>query len=193
MTKLILFTELLEIGNELLGARATSNNVYEARKKLDYIFEKFEEDADYPVCELAMALDDIAINTLKFPKELKDYFHGIETFQAENEIYLHDLPHFHIMEQAQLMVGFFTILENLLATSMTPCDTHQAHLHLDDLFKAFEEDAEAHEDMLKAELNAMSNLEQMPINVGTFFQDLTHQLGIPVLTEEMERVTHDAI
>jgi len=193
MTKLILFTELLEIGNELLETDVTSNNVYEARKKLDYIFEKFEENSDYPVCELVTALDDIAINTLNFPKELKDYFHGIESFQAENEICLLELPCHHTMEQAQLMAGFFTILENLLATSMTPCDAHQAHLHLDDLFKIFEEDAEAHEDMLKAELNAMSNLEDTPINVGTFFQGLTHQLGIPVLTDEMERATNGAI
>jgi len=193
MTKLNLLTELLETANTLLENDMTSLSIYQARTQIAYLFDKFEEDADLPTCDTCNTIDEITINTLNFPKELKDYFHALETFQAENEIYLHDLPHFHIMEQAQLMVGFFTILENLLATSMTPCDAHQAHLHLDDLFKIFEADAEAHEDMLKAELNAMSNLEDMPINVGTFFQDLTHQLGIPVLTDEMERVTHGAI
>lgn len=141
MTKLILFIELLEIGTELLEAGITGDNVYDARKQLDGIFEKFEEHADFSPCEMTPVLNEIAIKALSIPRELKNYFHIIEHFQAENEIY----PHHHTIEQTQLMMSFFTILEDLLSTRMTPCDAHQAHIRLYKLFKAFEDEAEEKE------------------------------------------------
>lgn len=168
MTKLILFTELLEIGNELLEAGMKSSNIYEARKKLDDIFEKFEENSDYPTYDLSIALNEIAINALSVPKGLKDYFHAIESFQAENEIYLHELPQLHTMEHAQLMAGFYTILENLLGTSITPCDAHQAHVQLYELSKCFEE--------LTEELEEMAEDDFTLSVVSQFFPDLQEQL-----------------
>lgn len=145
MTKLILFTELLEVGTQLLEAGITGANVYEARKQLDYIFEKFEENEDFSTCEITTVLDEIAITALSIPKELKDYFRIIERFQTENEICLLELPHQHTMEQAQLMAGFFTILEDLLSTRMTPCDANETHIRLYEMFKAFEDEAEERE------------------------------------------------
>jgi hypothetical protein len=162
MTKLILFTELLEIGTDLLETGMPSSNIYETRTRLDSIFAKFEEDSDFPICDLTEVLDNITIKVLSIPKELKDYFRIIESFQTDNELY----PQLHTVEETQLLTEFFTILENLLATSMTPCDAHQTHLQLDDLFKAFQEQAEAFEEM------AGIDDDEFPTALNHFFPDL---------------------
>jgi hypothetical protein len=197
MTKLKLFLELLDTMNHLLTTGMTSRNVYEARMYMDDLFTKFDELNYLETTQLDNLLNTVTLKVTDFPKELKQYFQLIETFQAENEIYLQDLPlkiEEATIEQFQLILAFFIILNELLETGMTDDGMYQAHKSIDDLFKEFEEEAEAYEDRLRAELNAMSNdLEAMPINIGTFFQDLTHHLGIPILLDEMECVTNGAI
>ena len=159
MRKLNLFTELLETANTLLETDMTSLAIYQARTQIAYLFDKFEADTDLPTCDLCNKVDDIAINALSnMPTALAEYFNTSEIFIAENEIYPQALPVTHTMEQAQLMVGFYIIFKELLQTEVTPCDTHQAYLLLDDLFKDFEQQAEAFEEMAETDYDDMPNL-----------------------------------
>jgi hypothetical protein len=77
--------------------------------------------------------------------EVKQYFRMIETFQAENEIFLQDLPQpfeKHTIEQVQLMVGFFDILNDLLQAGITACTAYEARIKIDSLFRDFEQEHE---------------------------------------------------
>ena len=194
MTQFKLFLELLETMNHLITTGMTSDNIYLARMHIDSLFATFDEHNSSEVSKLDTILDAIAKKVAQLPKELKQYFHMIETFQAENEIFLGDLPtsiEDATIEQVQFIMEFFTILNELLTTGMTNENIYQAHDDIDDLLKAFEEQAEAEEDRLKAELaNTPSDLEDMPIKVDTFFNDLTHHLGIPLLLDESEVATY---
>jgi len=189
MTQFKLFLELLETMNHLLTIGMTSDNVYEARMHIDALFTIHDEDSHVEASkpDTDNILNAIATKIAQLPKELKQHFQMIETFQAENEIYLGDLPlniEDATIEQVQFIMEFFTILNELLTTGMTNENIYQAHNDLDDLFKAFEEQAETEEDRLKAELaNIPNDLEDMPINVDTFFNDLADHVGISLLDE----------
>lgn len=169
MTKLNLLTELLETANTLLKTDMTSVTIYQARTQIAYIFDKFEAYADMPTCDLCNTVDDIAIQALStMPTALAAYFNTLEIFMAENEIY----PHTHTIEQAQLMVAFYTIFKDLLKTEITPCDTHQAYLQLDDLFKDFEEQAEEFEENMSC-----VDDEYTPNALNHLFPNLLEQLS----------------
>ena len=189
MTQFTLLMELLDTMNDLLEGGFDSDNVYHARMKMDCHFAKFDEINGIEQVKPINLFGGIAKKLAHMP-ELKQYAKMIETFQAENEIYLLDLPlkiEEATIEQVQLIIGFFAILNELLEAGMTSCNVYETHIRLDDLLKAFEDETEANEDLLNAELNAMpSDLEDMPINVGTFFQDLTEHLGIPIILNESE-------
>ena len=163
MTKLNLLTELLETANTLLENDMTSLTIYQARTQITYLFDKFEEYADLPTCDLFTTVDDITINALSnMPTALAEYFNTLETFISENEIF----PAHHSVEQAQLMLGFYTIFKELLQTEVTPCDTHQAYLLLDDLFKHFEQQAEEYEE------NAVIDYDETPNALNHFFPNI---------------------
>ena len=165
MTKLNLLTELLETANTLLENDMTSLTIYQARTQIAYLFDKFEEYADLPTCDLCTMVDDIAINALSnMPTALADYFNTLETFISENEIF--PIHQYHSVEQAQLMVGFYTIFKDLLQTEVTPCDTHQAYLQLDDLFKHFEQLAEEYEE------NAVTDYDDTPNALNHLFPNI---------------------
>ena len=189
MTQYILLIELLDTMNDLLVSGFDSDNIYQARINMDYHFAKFDENNGIEQIKPINLLGGIAKKFAHMP-ELKQYAKMIETFQAENEIYLLDLPpkiETATVEEIQLIIGFFTILNELLEAGMSSCNVYEAHIRLDDLFKAFEVEAEANEELLNAELNAISSdLEDMPINTETFFQDLTDHLGIPIILNEKE-------
>jgi hypothetical protein len=196
MTQFTLFMELLDTMNDLLEGGFDSDNVYHARMKMDCHFAKFDEINGIEQVMPVNLLDGIAKKLVYMP-ELKQYAKMIETFQAENEIYLLDLP-LKIEEattcEVQLIIGFFTILNELLEAGMTNCNVYEAHIRLDDLFKVFEDKADGNEELLTAILNTMpSGLEDMPINVNTFFNDLTHHLGIPILLNYSEGNLNAAI
>jgi len=196
MTQFNLFMELLDTMNDLLEGGFDSDNVYHARMKMDCHFSKFDEINGIEQVKPINLLDGIAKKLVYMP-ELKQYAKMIETFQAENEIFLLDLPlkiEEATTEEVQLIIGFFTILNELLAAGITPCSAYEAHIRLDDLFKAFEEEAEENEELLNTELNAMpSDLVDFPINTETFFQDLTDHLGIPIILNENEGITNATI
>ena len=189
MIQFTLFMELLDTMNDLLEGGFDSDNVYHARMKMDCHFAKFDENNGIEQVKPINLLGGIAKKLIYMP-ELKQYAKMIETFQAENEICLLDLPlkiENITIEEVQLIIGFFTILNELLEAGITPCSAYEAHIRLDDLFKAFEDEAEANEELLNAELNAMSSdLDDMPIHAETFFQDLTDYLGIPIILNESE-------
>ena len=196
MTQFTLLIELLDTMNDLLEGGFDSDNIYHARMKMDCYFAKFDENNGIEQVKPVNLLDGIAKKLVYMP-ELKQYAKMIETFQAENEICLLDLPlkiEEATIEQVQLIIGFFTILNELLEAGMTSCNVYEAHIRLDDLFKAFEDEAEANEDLLNAELNAMpSNLVDMPIHAETFFQDLTEHLDIPIVLNESEGITNATV
>jgi len=147
MTQLTLFMELLDVIKEVLETGATSTNIYYARLQLDTAFNKFEENDGLELSALGTILDKIAIDLLGMTPELKAYFKLIENAQAENEIYPHDLPSINnSVEVAQLVSEMMDILNALLHAGVTPCTAHEAHTKLDDLFKRFEQQAEAHEE-----------------------------------------------
>ena len=185
MTQFTLLIELLDTMNDLLVSGFDSDNIYQARMNMDCHFAKFDENNGTEQLNPINLLGGIAEKFALMP-ELKQYVKTIETFQAENEIYLLDLPpkiEAATIEEIQLIIGFFTILNELLEAGMTSCNVYEAHIRLDDLFKVFEEEAKANEELL----NAMpSELVDFPINVGTFFQDLTDHLGIPTILNESE-------
>ena len=77
---------------------------------------------------------------LTMPKELQDYFLMIESFQSGNYFQgLPPLPEPNTIEHAQLMVGIFAILNDLLAAGITSCNLHEAHMLLDALLYEFEQ------------------------------------------------------
>jgi len=184
MTQFNLFLELTGIINDLLEVGMTSYSVYDARMKIDRLFSEFCETEGVKLSELEKILVDTDIKELSMPPELKLYFQMIANFQTENEINTSALPQQfgdNTIEQVQLMVGFLDIVNNLLESGVTSLNLYDAHIKIDDLFKAFEEQEEAEEDRLRAELNNMpSDLEDMPINVDTFFNDLADHIGMPL-------------
>ena len=167
MTKLNLLTELLETANTLLETDMNSLAIYQARTQIAYLFDRFEEYADLPTCDLCTTVDetvdDMDINALSnMPTALAEYFNTLETFMTENEIF----PTHHSLEQAQLMLGFYTIFKELLQTEVAPCDTHQAYLQLDDLFKHFEQLAEEYEE------SAVIDCDETPNALSHFFPNI---------------------
>ena len=171
MTKLTLFMELLDVIKELLETGATSTNIYGARLQMDTVFNKFELFDDMELSQLDRVLDKISVDLLEMPSELKAYFKWIENAQAENEIYPHDLPNVdNSFEAAQFVSEFMDILNQLLHAGITPCTSHEAHMKLDDLFKRFEQQAEADEDM------AINEYLDTPNALAHFFPDLQEQM-----------------
>jgi len=64
------------------------------------------------------------------------------------------------MEQAQLIAGIFSILNNLLDVGITACHNHQARMQMYDLFNTFERQ----EDIKTAQhLKALQGIEQEDI------------------------------
>jgi len=186
MTKLTLFLQLLDTMNHLITTGMTSRNVYDARMHMDDLFTRFDEHHGLEMTKLDNILNVIAIKIAHLPKELKQYFQMIETFQTENEIYLQDLPlniEDATIEQVQFIIGFFTLLNDLMETGMTADSIYQAHKQIDDLLKAFEEEMEEHEDKLRAENHASSCLPSY----------LQNTLDAIIIYPKSEGITHGTI
>ena len=169
MTQFNLILELLNIFEELLEAEKTGYNVRHARRLMDIAFNRFEEMDGVEVSEMGTILDTITLNILNMSPELKDYFRFIESCQTENETYPHDFPIFdNSSEFSGFATDFLTIINDLLQTGITPCTAHHAHLLLDDLFEAFEYEAE--------ELEALAEDNHTSNALNHFFPDLQEQL-----------------
>lgn len=168
MTKLNLLTELLETANNLLETNMTSLTLYQARTQIAYTFDRFEEHSDRPTCNLITTINEIATEALAtMSTALAEYFNTIQGFISDNEIH----PHNHTVEQAQLMVGFYNIFNELLQTEITPCDAHHAYVQLDDLLKDFELQAEENED------KAVDYNDDTPNALSHFFPNMQEALG----------------
>ena len=152
MTQFKLFLKLLEIITQLFETGANACNTYEARLLIDSLLNDFDEDqgiyceeaepakAEGGEFKLETILDGSDAKILTMPKELQEYFQMIESFQSGN--YFQGLPPLskpNTIEQAQLMVGIFTILNDLLAAGITSCNLHVAHMQLDALLYEFEQ------------------------------------------------------
>ena len=153
MTQFKLFLELLEIITQLFETGANACNTYEARLLIDSLLNDFdenqgiyiEEEAETEAAEdgeskLEIITGGIDAKMLAMPKELQDYFLMIESLQSGNYFQgLAPLPEPNTIEQAQLMVGIFTILNDLLVAGITSCHLHEAHMQLDALLYEFEQ------------------------------------------------------
>ena len=170
MTQLTLLMELLDVIKEILETGATSANIYYARQYMDITFNRFEEHDGMEPSKLDTVLDKIAIHSLDMPPELKVYFKSIESFRPKNEIDPHDFPSGdNSIDVAQLVTDFMVILNELLHAGVTPCTSHEAHVKLDDLFKRFEQQAQAHEEMAGID-------DDMPNALNHFFPNIQDDL-----------------
>jgi hypothetical protein len=139
--------------NHLLQTEMTSQNIYHTRMHIDDLFMKFDEHHGLDIFKLGNAFNIIANQVAHLPKESKQYFTMIETFQSGNETYFQDLPtqlENATIEQLQFTVNFFTLLNELLEKGMMAKDIYQAHQDINDLLKSFEEQTEELEDRIKA-------------------------------------------
>ena len=177
MTQFKLFLGLLEIITQLIEAGANSFSTYEARLLLDSLVDDFDEDhgiyleedeaAEGGESKLKNILDGIDAKILAMPKGLHEYFQVIESFQ--------DLPSLsepNTVEHAQLMVGIFTILNDLLKVGVTSCNLHEAHMQLDALLEEFEQSqADIVED------SAINALDHLFPNLESELNSLTIKRG----------------
>ena len=174
MTKFDLILELTYSINHLLQSGINCHSLHETHRMMEYSFDRFEEFDGTESSDMELFLDGIAIKLLEMPQELRDYYRVIDTYKAENEIYLCELPR-HVanqtVEEVQLMVGLFTILDELLEIGMNSCTIHEARMKIDALFSDFEPEEEHEKELIedmvldaldlyfpnmKAELNALT-------------------------------------
>ena len=144
MTQFKLFLRLLEIITQLIEAGANSFSTYESRLLINSLVDDFDEDqgiyleeaeaAEDGESKLKNILDGIDAKILATPKALHEYFQVIESFQD-----LPSLSESNTIEYAQLMVGIFAILNDLLVAGITSCNLHEAHMQLDALLYEFEQ------------------------------------------------------
>ena len=179
MTRLNLFLELMEIVHNLLQDDITSCNVYEARIAMDCAFDRFEENEGLPTSDREKSFEATFFNVGHLPLEIKQYCYTIEGFHAENEIYLEALPsHYKAqrVEQAQLVIGLFDILNELLTKGINGSNNYEARTQIYDLFDYFSEV----EDTIKAELfQKLLNEENEEVNqewLGMVRDDMTDSL-----------------
>ena len=186
MTQLNLFLQLLDTMNHLLQTEMTSRNIYQSRMNMEDLFIKFDEHHLLDIFKLDNISNIIATQVAQLPKELKQYFQMVETFQVGNETYFQELPpqiEHATLEQFQFIIDFFTLLYTLMEDGMTADSIHHAHTEIDDLLKAFEEQTEAIEDQLRAETNTSNDLPP-------YLQNALDALTIfPI----KERITHGAV
>jgi len=126
MTKFDLFLDLLFSINQLLEGGLTKDNIRDVRLLVNHSFKRFAEREIADISELG-TIDGIAIKTLDMPKLLHDYPKVLTEFQNTGE-------------GVGLMIGMFTILDELLAMGITSCSAHVARLKLDFLFNTYEQD-----------------------------------------------------
>ena len=180
MTRLNLFLNLMDIIHNLLQNGVTCCNVEEARTSMDNVWDKFEEDEGVPISDRQRSFEDTFFNVMYLPEEIKQYCYTIEGFHTGNEIYLEALPIQcgDNVEQFQLIVGLFKILNELLAKGINGCNNHEARTQIDDLFNCFIEV----DDIIKAELfrKLLDEEEDTTDSLSHFFPDL--QSGLDRLT-----------
>ena len=184
MTQFKLFLELLEIITQLFETGANACNTYEARLLIDSLLDDFDENqgiyieeeaetkaetAEGGESKLETIIAGIDAKMLAMPKELQDYFLMIESLQSGNYFQgLAPLPEPNTIEQAQLMVGIFTILNDLLVAGITSCHLHEAHMLLDALLYEFEQ----------SQADIVNTVEDSAINaLDHLFPNLENQLG----------------
>ena len=174
MTKFDLFLELTYSINHLLQSGINHQNLHETHRMMEYSFDRFEEFDGVEPSDMDMLLDGIAIKLLEMPRELQEYYKVLESFKSENEVFLCELPR-HVgqqtIEEVQLMMELFTILDDLLEIGMNSCTIHEARIKIDALFSDFEPEEEYEKELIedtilnaldqyfpnmKAELNALT-------------------------------------
>jgi hypothetical protein len=135
MIKLDLFLELFYSTNHLLEGGLTKTNIQEVRCMMNYSFDRFDKlKAD--VADPDTIIEGIAFKLLKLNTP-KEYVQVLNVFQSENEICLQALPKnfiYQSIDEVQLLLKLFTILNDLLEMGMTSCHIDAARMKIKDLF-----------------------------------------------------------
>jgi len=144
MIELKLFLDLAEIGHHLFTNGLSDYSFYQAYRKIDFLFDRFEEDEGVDVGKLGTIVDEITIKLIDMPKDLRECLAVTEGLPDDECFFDEDLP--ETPDRPQLVMDLFTILTDLLAVGVNGCNIHEARLKIDALFSVFKEQLQEVED-----------------------------------------------
>ena len=144
MIELKLFLELAEVGHRLFESGLSDYSFYQAYRKIDFLFDRFEEDEGVDICKLGTILDEIAIKMIDIPKSLRECLAITEGLLDDDCPFDDELP--EVPDRPQLVIDLFTILTDLLAVGVNGCNVHEARLRIDALFYIFKKQLEEEND-----------------------------------------------
>ena len=160
MTKLNLFLELMDTIHTLLEIGVTDYHAYDARLQFNSIFDNFEENDGVALPDSHKVFEDIFFTVEHMPEEFQQYFYTMDNFHSKNKIHLKTLPPQACIEttqQAELVTGLFSILNELLEVGISACNNHQALMKINDLFDYFLEVEEIPQDDFTTALDEDEN------------------------------------